>query len=79
MARLTTIVLTRDGKPHLMSDKLAQEDAVRWAEEGYLVFMVAVDRGRWVVKHSSGRVLTDESQQSSVQEVGALLSKGKTS
>ncbi len=75
MEKVTTLVLTRDGRPHLMSDAVSLEDARRWAEEGYLVFRFAARKGLWAMNCvNSGNVFNDEGASEKAREAFLLLS-----
>lgn len=59
---IVTVVLTRDGRLHLASDRMPQADAERWADEGYSVFQIALCRPKWAVHHvNTHKVVSDSS------------------
>lgn len=58
---IVTVVLSRDGRLHLASDRMTQADAERWADEGYSVFQIAMRRPRWAVHHVNTRKVVSDS------------------
>lgn len=61
MGKVVTVVLKKDGRHHLTLDNCSPEDARRWADEGYVVFQLAVSGKSWAVHHvNDQKVMTDQ-------------------
>jgi hypothetical protein len=79
MDRVVTVILHKDGRHHLTLTTCSREDAERWAESGYHVFLIAARTSKlWAVNHiNTGRVFTSEDETPThPSEVQQLLLKG---
>lgn len=59
MEKVVTVILHRDGRHHLTLMSCSREDAERWADEGYQVFLIVARGERWAMNHiNSGKLFS---------------------
>jgi hypothetical protein len=74
MLGVVTVVLHRDGRHHVTLANCTREDAERWAEAGFHVFLLAARSSElWAVNHvNSGKLFSNDSWTPAGAEESAL-------
>lgn len=79
LEKVVTVIVQRDGKHRLTTEQCTPEDALRWADEGLMVFQIAVRRSQWAVYQVNNRRLftdaTPSSMPDAIDAAGAVLQR----